>query len=190
MAVADNGRPLSFPNQKLIRKYETKHDETHIYFYQSKKAIFTAIKELSHGGLALYLYLNSNQAWDKGEIGYVQALSPVAVKNAIGLSESSYRRGVKELIEKGYLIPDIPSDTISVNYYFFWEDPDDWRSLKGGKPKEEETMVSTKTDSSITKSEAMKAENMTTNQILPVNVNVPETIVSDEDCKNYLASLC
>lgn len=188
MAVADNGRPISFPNQKLIRKIETKHDDNHIYCIQSKKAIFTAIKELCHGGLALYLYLNSNQPWNK-ENGYVQALSPVAVKNAIGLSESSYRRGVKELIEKGYLKPDIPSDTISANFYVFLEDPDDLKNPEDEKTKENETKVSTN-NSSVTESEAVPNKNTTINQMSPVNENEPELIASEEDAVNYLAGLC
>lgn len=86
-----------YDNQIVIQiSKEKKNDE--IWFSLKKEALINAVKDLSKPALELYLYLASNK--DK----YWEGLSPKHIKNIIGMSESSYRRGVAELKEKRYLI--------------------------------------------------------------------------------------
>ena len=49
--------------------------------------------------LMLYLYLASNAD------GYCLALSPVAVRQAIGMARSTYHDQFHRLVDKGYLVP-------------------------------------------------------------------------------------
>ena len=53
---------------------------------------------LPRSSLGLYLYLCGNQN------GYPLSLSSVAVQQALGISDSSYRRAVEDLLAAGYLI--------------------------------------------------------------------------------------
>ena len=53
---------------------------------------------LPRSSFGLYLYLCGNQN------GYPLSLSSVAVQQALGISDSSYRRSVEDLLEAGYLI--------------------------------------------------------------------------------------
>ena len=53
---------------------------------------------LPRSSFGLYLYLCGNQN------GYPLSLSSVAVQQALGISDSSYRRSVEDLLAAGYLI--------------------------------------------------------------------------------------
>ena len=53
---------------------------------------------LPRSSFGLYLYLCGNQN------GYPLSLSSVAVQQALGVSDSSYRRSVEDLLAAGYLI--------------------------------------------------------------------------------------
>ena len=57
-----------------------------------------AFMTLPRSSLGLYLYLCGNQN------GYPLSLSSVAVQQALGISDSSYRRAVEDLLAAGYLI--------------------------------------------------------------------------------------
>ena len=57
-----------------------------------------AAKDLRPHALVLYLYLASNAD------NYTLALSPVAVREAIGMARSTYNDQVQNLIDKGYLV--------------------------------------------------------------------------------------
>ena len=57
-----------------------------------------ASRDLGAHGLQLYLYLASNAD------NYTLALSPAAVRQAIGLKRSTYHDKFHELEEKGYLV--------------------------------------------------------------------------------------
>ncbi len=59
----------------------------------------------------LYLYFASNAN------GYVLALSPVAVRQAIGMARSTYHDQFHKLVDKGYLVP------ASGNTFEFYEVP-------------------------------------------------------------------
>ena len=60
--------------------------------------LLAACRNLKESSLKIYLYLLSNQD------GYVGGLSSADVCAQTGISESSFRRGIQELIDKKYLI--------------------------------------------------------------------------------------
>lgn len=59
---------------------------------------------LPRSSFGLYLYLCGNQN------GYPLSLSSVAVQQALGISDSSYRRAVEDLLAAGYLIMRIDNE--------------------------------------------------------------------------------
>ena len=86
----------SFPNQKLItiHKPEYKGNFVQIGIDEWQEA-FATLPRISFG---LYLYLCGNK--DKFNL----ALSSVDVQKSLGISDSSYRRAVEDLLAAGYLI--------------------------------------------------------------------------------------
>lgn len=86
----------TYPNQKIIhiQKKKVVKDFLQIGNSEWKKAY----KDLKASTFGLYLYLASNAD------GYDLALSQKAIEEDIGISESSYKRAVKELKEKNYLV--------------------------------------------------------------------------------------
>ena len=87
---------VTFPNQRMIRIHR-----------ESAKTDFLGIKnenwqaasrDLGAHALQLYLYLASNAN------NYTTALSPVAVRQAIGMARSTYHDQFHKLVDKGYLI--------------------------------------------------------------------------------------
>lgn len=99
----------TFPNQRMIKIHR-----------EPVKADFLGIKnenwqsasrDLGAHALQLYLYLASNAN------NYTIALSPVAVRQAIGMARSTYHDQFHKLVDKGYLIPS------HGNTYEFYEIP-------------------------------------------------------------------
>ena len=89
------------PNQKaytVVKKREPKSDKDVRLSDVFKEDIFLAAQNLKDTTFKLYMYLISNKD------GYVAGLSRQDAINKIGISESSYKRGIKELEEKGYFI--------------------------------------------------------------------------------------
>ena len=87
----------SFPNQRTIKIHReaAKRD-----FLGIKNENWqAAARDLGAHSLMLYLYLASNAD------GYNIALSPVAVRQAIGMARSTYHDQFHRLVDKGYLIP-------------------------------------------------------------------------------------
>ena len=86
----------SFPNQRTVTihkpHYEGNFVQVDIYEWQE------AFATLTRSGFGLYLYCCGNQD------GYKLELSSAAVQNALHISDSSYRRAVEELLEKGYFM--------------------------------------------------------------------------------------
>ena len=88
---------VTFPNQRMVRIHR-----------EPVKADFLGIKnenwqaasrDLGAHALQLYLYLASNAN------NYTTALSPVAVRQAIGMARSTYHDQFHKLVDKGYLVP-------------------------------------------------------------------------------------
>ena len=86
----------SFPNQRTVTihkpHYEGNFVQVDIDDWQEAFALLTK------SGFGLYLYCCSNMN------GYKLGLSSAAVQNALHISDTSYRRAVEELLEKGYFI--------------------------------------------------------------------------------------
>ena len=86
----------SFPNQRTVTIHKPKYDgnfvQVDINDWQE------AFDHLTRSGFGLYLYCCGNQD------GYKLELSSAAVQNALHISDSSYRRAVEELLEKGYFL--------------------------------------------------------------------------------------
>ena len=87
----------TFPNQRMIKIHR-----------ESVKTDFLGIKnenwqaasrDLGAHALMLYLYLASNAN------NYSTALSPVAVRQAIGMARSTYHDQFHKLVDKGYIVP-------------------------------------------------------------------------------------
>lgn len=87
----------SSPNQRVVKVHR-----------EAAKSDFLGIKnenwqaasrDLGAHALQLYLYLASNAD------GYNLALSPVAVRQAIGMARSTYHDQFHKLVDKGYLVP-------------------------------------------------------------------------------------
>ena len=87
---------LSFPNQKMItiHKDPVKENFLQVNICEWQEA-FATLPRISFG---LYLYLCGNQ--DKFHL----ALSSVDVQKSLGVSDSSYRRAVEDLLAAGYLM--------------------------------------------------------------------------------------
>ena len=99
---------ITYPNQRVVTVLK---EDCNKDFLQIKNDDWqTAGMNIeSYGAFKLYLYLASNKN------GFSLALSPVAVEDAIGISESTYRRAFKELESLGYL----SKAGSSKNQYFF-----------------------------------------------------------------------
>jgi hypothetical protein len=70
-----------------------------------------ALRDLHPFAFSLYLYFAANAN------NFTMALSPVAVRNAIGMARQTYNDQIEKLIEGGYLVPS------HGNTYDFYEVP-------------------------------------------------------------------
>ena len=100
---------MTYPNQRLIKINREK--ATSDFLGIKNENWQAASRDLGAHALQLYLYLASNAN------GYKLALSPTAVRQAIGMARSTYHDQFHRLIDKGYLIP------ITGNSYAFFEVP-------------------------------------------------------------------
>lgn len=105
---------LTYPNQRMVKIHRepAKVDFLGIL----NKNWQAAAKDLRPHAFVLYLYLASNAD------DYKLALSPAAIRTAIGMPRSTYNDQIQKLIDKGYLVPS------HGNNYDFYEVP---------KPREE-----------------------------------------------------
>ena len=87
---------VSYPNQSIV----TIHKEPYYqdFMQVGKDEWMAAFADLARGSFGLYLYLCGNMN------GYRLGLSSAAVQQAIGVSDSTYRRAIESLLEAGYLI--------------------------------------------------------------------------------------
>lgn len=90
---------ITYPNQKKVLVEEDKNNmHEDVYNNLRKTTICAASRLLNGAAFKIYLYMCMNKN------GYEFALSSEDVTNVMGISGSSYKRGIKELIEKGWLI--------------------------------------------------------------------------------------
>lgn len=90
---------ITYPYQKRIVVEEDRTNSTDIFNNLRKDTICAASRELSTQAFKVYLYLVMNKN------GYEFALSSQDLQKTMGISDSSHKRGVRELTEKGWLIP-------------------------------------------------------------------------------------
>lgn len=86
----------SFPNQRTVTIHKPHYEGN--FLQVSIDEWQEAFDPLTRIGFGLYLYCCGNQD------GYKLELSSAAVQNALRISDSSYRRAIEELLEKGYFI--------------------------------------------------------------------------------------
>lgn len=102
--------PNTVPNQRLvsIHREQAKSD-----FLGIKNNHWqAAARDLGTHALMLYLYFAANAD------GFKLALSPAAIRQAVGMPQSTYRDQFVKLIDKGYLVQRKDSNT-----YDFYETP-------------------------------------------------------------------
>ena len=88
--------PETFPNQRMVKVHRER--ATANFLGIKNENWQAASRDLGAHGLQLYLYLASNAD------NYTLALSPAAVRQAIGLKRSTYHDKFHELEDKGYLV--------------------------------------------------------------------------------------
>lgn len=102
---------MSVANQKIIYgSVPAPCDTENLYMKINQEAAFSAMSDLNYVGFKMWLYFSKNQSYHSFE------LSRAACQKA-GIDKNSYYRGVDELIEKKYLIPE------SENGYRFYQIP-------------------------------------------------------------------
>ena len=101
--------PETFPNQRMVKVHRER--ATANFLGIKNENWQAASRDLGAHGLQLYLYLASTAD------NYTLALSPAAVRQAIGLKRSTYHDKFHELEDKGYLV------NTHGNTYEFYEVP-------------------------------------------------------------------
>ena len=87
---------ITYPNQRIVNVHR---EPINADFLGIKNENWQyAARDLKPYGCMLYLYLASNRN------NYKLALSPAAVRQAIGMAQSTYRDQFNILLEKGYLV--------------------------------------------------------------------------------------
>ena len=99
------------PNQKIIIVKKSDSGESDLYTIINLDAFNGALSELTPIAFKLYCYLMRNQN------KYKSALSRQDVVSVCNISDSSYQKGVKELIDKGYMVQE------KGNIYIFYDIP-------------------------------------------------------------------
>jgi len=89
--------PITFPNQRMVRVHRER--ATSDFLGIKNENWQAASRDLGAHALQLYLYLAANAN------NYTVALSPVAVRQSIGMARSTYHDQFHKLIDKGYLVP-------------------------------------------------------------------------------------
>ena len=95
---------ITYANQKTVTVHKPLYTEN--FLQVSKNEWMDAFANLTRSGFGLYLYCSGNMN------GYRFALSSQAVQNALGISDSSYRRAVEELLANGYFIEENNNKTL------------------------------------------------------------------------------
>lgn len=102
--------PTTVPNQRLIAIHRERAASDFLGIKNSNWQ--AAARDLGAHALMLYLYFASNAN------GFMLALSPAAIRQAVGMPSSTYRDQFIKLIDKGYLVQRGDSNT-----YDFYETP-------------------------------------------------------------------
>ena len=95
---------ITYANQKTVTVHKPSYTEN--FLQVSKDEWMDAFANLTRSSFGLYLYCCGNKN------GYEFGLSSQAVQNDLGISDSSYRRAVEELLIAGYFIEGSHSKTL------------------------------------------------------------------------------
>lgn len=95
--------PNTVPNQRLIAIHRERAASDFLGIKNSHWQ--AAARDLGAHALMLYLYFASNAN------GYLLALSPAAIRQAVGMPQSTYRDQFTKLIDRGYLVQRGDSNT-------------------------------------------------------------------------------
>lgn len=88
---------ITYPNQRMVCVHRER--ATADFLGIKNENWQAASRDLGAHALQLYLYLASNAN------NYTVALSPAAVRQAIGMARSTYHDQFHKLVDKGYLVP-------------------------------------------------------------------------------------
>lgn len=102
--------PNTVPNQRLVAIHRERAASDFLGIKNSNWQ--AAARDLGAHALLLYLYFASNAN------GFVLALSPAAIRQAVGMPQSTFRDQFVKLIDRGYLVQRGDSNT-----YDFYETP-------------------------------------------------------------------
>ena len=100
---------ITYPNQRMVCVHRERASSDFLGIKNENWQ--AAARDLGAHSLMLYLYLASNAN------NYTVALSPVAVRQAVGMARSTYHDQFHRLVDKGYLVP------AAGNTYNFYERP-------------------------------------------------------------------
>lgn len=161
---------VTVPNQKVVQvKHEICYSE-HIYTMCNVEANSIAMKELSANTYKLYMYFDLNQD------GYLFALSYKAVHEATGMSDKTYQKAIKELIEKGYLV----QSKEQKNLYIFYDGKENTnRKVKNTQRESKDYLTSSKEMDETNGKKFGDSTPKTTGEILQDNIN--NTIYNNTD---------
>jgi len=109
----------TYENQKVIEIKKEPADKAHLYTVNNLDALQSAMVNLNYSEFKVWMFFAKNQA------GYEFASGPSSAK-AWGITRDTYQKGIRKLIELGYLVPKSEGS----NKYWFYE-----------KPREEEIIV-------------------------------------------------
>lgn len=176
----------TFPNQKIVHiAKREKRDKDHLYSMMNIEALSKAISELNGAGLKMWLYFNKNQ--DDFDL----ALSQKDALN-FGVKKDSYYNGIKELEQKGYLVP-LKENS---NIYYFYENPSSEKTKLLASEKPIWFSETSTEPSDETKKESEKPErnntNITSNNTNNTNCSKFESTLSmweSEEKRKYMKSL-
>lgn len=101
---------MTYPNQRLVRIHRER--ATTDFLGIKNENWMAAANDLGAHAFLLYLYLASNAD------NYLEALSPTAVRQQIGMARSTFHDQFHRLVDKGYLVPS------HGNTYHFYEVPE------------------------------------------------------------------
>ena len=100
---------MTYPNQRLVRIHRER--ATTDFLGIKNENWMASARDLGAHAFLLYLYLASNAD------NYLEALSPTAVRQQIGMARSTFHDQFHRLVDKGYLVPS------HGNTYHFYEVP-------------------------------------------------------------------
>lgn len=89
--------PETYPNQRMVRVHRERATAPFLGINNDNWQY--ALRDLGPYAFQLYLYCAANAD------NYTIALSPVAVRQAIGMARSTYRDQFDKMVDKGYLVP-------------------------------------------------------------------------------------